>query len=301
MNDIQGWINLYKPKNISSFLALKKIKKKFSINKIGHCGTLDPLAEGILPVAIGKTTKLIQFINSDFKKYIFKIKWGEETSTNDSEGIILKTSNNIPTKKIINNAINSFIGEILQKPPKSSAIKINGIRAYKLFRKNIDFEVSPKKVFVKSLKNISNVSNSSLFEIECGKGFYVRSFARDFARYLGTYAHIIDLKRTRVGKFSLDRSILLDDLMKIGQRLSEFNYVLSSASMLDDILAIEIEDINYFDQLSLGKSIILKENDLYKSKQVVKKNKTVFLSRNGNIISYGKLNGNLFRPNKVLI
>lgn len=301
MNDIQGWINLYKPKNISSFLALKKIKKKFSINKIGHCGTLDPLAEGILPVAIGKTTKLIQFINSDFKKYIFKIKWGEETSTNDSEGIILNTSNNIPTKKIINNAINSFIGEILQKPPKSSAIKINGIRAYKLFRKNIDFEVSPKKVFVKSLKNISNVSNSSLFEIECGKGFYVRSFARDFARYLGTYAHIIDLKRTRVGKFSLDRSILLDDLMKIGQRLSEFNYVLSSASMLDDILAIEIEDINYFDQLSLGKSIILKENDLYKSKQVVKKNKTVFLSRNGNIISYGKLNGNLFRPNKVLI
>ncbi len=301
MNDIQGWINLYKPKNISSFLALKKIKKKFSINKIGHCGTLDPLAEGILPVAIGKTTKLIQFINSDFKKYIFKIKWGEETSTNDSEGIILNTSNNIPTKKIINNAINSFIGEILQKPPKSSAIKINGIRAYKLFRKNIDFEVSPKKVFVKSLKNISNVSNSSLFEIECGKGFYVRSFARDFAHYLGTYAHIIDLKRTRVGKFSLDRSILLDDLMKIGQRLSEFNYVLSSASMLDDILAIEIEDINYFDQLSLGKSIILKENDLYKSKQVVKKNKTVFLSRNGNIISYGKLNGNLFRPNKVLI
>ena len=131
---LQGWINLYKPKNISSFFAIKKIQSKFQIKKIGHCGTLDPLAEGVLPIAIGKTTKLIPFVIKKEKKYIFTIKWGKQTSTDDLEGKIIHSSNNIPTKEAIKNQLRKFTGQIEQIPPFASAIKVNGQREYKLFR-----------------------------------------------------------------------------------------------------------------------------------------------------------------------
>ena len=136
---LQGWINLYKPKNISSFFAIKKIQSKFQIKKIGHCGTLDPLAEGILPIAIGKTTKLIPFVIKKEKKYIFTIKWGKQTSTDDLEGKVTHSSNCIPTKEAIKNQLRKFTGQIEQIPPFASAIKVNGQRAYKLFRENKNF------------------------------------------------------------------------------------------------------------------------------------------------------------------
>ena len=132
--DLQGWINLYKPKNISSFLAIKKIKLRLNINKIGHAGTLDPLAEGILPIAVGKATKLIPYVSKTNKTYEFTIKWGQQTSTDDIEGEIIKSSNKIPTKNEILNKIKLFFGEIEQVPPNASAVKINGRRAYNLFR-----------------------------------------------------------------------------------------------------------------------------------------------------------------------
>ena len=126
MNSYQGWLNVYKPTGISSFGVVKQIKRKFRLNKVGHGGTLDPLAEGVLPIAIGKTTKLISFINSDIKEYEFEIKWGEQTSTDDTEGEIIDRSDYIPHRDSINNKIKEFNGEILQKPPKASAVKING-------------------------------------------------------------------------------------------------------------------------------------------------------------------------------
>ena len=141
MNNHLGWLNVYKPINITSFGVLKKIKKKFFFNKIGHAGTLDPLAEGILPVAIGKTTKLIQFISNQIKEYEFEIKWGEQTSTDDREGTVVDRSSNIPNYKDINIKLKELTGTILQAPPKASAIKINGVRAYKLLRSNKEFEV----------------------------------------------------------------------------------------------------------------------------------------------------------------
>ena len=131
---IQGWLNLYKPFGISSFSAIYKVKKKFNIKKLGHAGTLDPNAEGILPIAINKTTKLIPFVNSDSKKYIFRIKWGEQTSTDDAEGEIINYSNKIPNKHEISKVIYSFVGYADQVPPKASAIKVNGKRAYSVLR-----------------------------------------------------------------------------------------------------------------------------------------------------------------------
>ena len=143
----QGWLNIYKPIKISSFEVLQKIKKKFKLNKIGHAGTLDPLAEGILPIAIGKTTKLIPFINNAIKEYEFEIKWGEQTSTDDKEGFIIGRTSYIPNKEDIELKLKSFCGKIQQVPPKASAIKIHGVRAYKLFRSNIDFEMK-KNMFI---------------------------------------------------------------------------------------------------------------------------------------------------------
>ena len=298
---IQGWLNLYKPKGISSFSAIYKIKKKFNIKKIGHAGTLDPAAEGILPIAINKTTKLIQFVNVSSKKYLFTIKWGEQTSTDDLEGVVINNSNKIPSEEEINKIINTFLGFQDQVPPKASAVKVNGKRAYAVLRENKNFSLESKKVFLKSITFLFSNTNTSNFEIDCGKGFYVRSLARDIAYKLGTFGHVVELKRTKVGHFNEKTSILLDDILKIGQSEFEFNCIHSSISMLDDILAYEVEEKKDLNDLSLGKSIFINKKKLIKKPLNSDKEELVFLSKKGKIISFGKLSEDLFKPNKVLI
>ena len=302
MNNLQGWLNIYKPKGLSSFAVVKKIKQKFNLSKIGHGGTLDPLAEGVLPIGIGKATKLIPFINSQTKEYEFEIKWGSQTSTDDLEGEIIKTSSNIPSLQKINGEFKKSIGKLLQKPPKASAVKINGKRAYKLLREKKDFETKPKTVFVYSLKILNNNKNLiTKVAIECSKGFYIRSFSRDIAEKLNTKAHIHSIKRTKVGKFELINANLLDDLLKIGQSLSEFKGFHTSTSMLDDILAYEIEEENIKNYISQGKMIKIKFNQSTNPLLNLSEEKNFFLTENGNVISIGKLNGDLFKPKKVLI
>ena len=301
MHDAQGWINLYKPRDISSFQAISKIKKKFLIKKIGHAGTLDPLAEGILPIAIGKTTKLIKFVNNDIKKYNFEISWGSQTFTDDSKGEILSKTKFIPSLREINLKINNFTGSISQIPPKVSAVKINGKRAYKLAREKKDFQILPKKVFVKNIKIINHKVSKTSFEIECGKGFYIRSLARDLSQELGTFGHISYLEREKVGKFTKESSILLDDLLKIGQRHKEFNCIKPSISMLDDILAYEIVDQKNLTDLSFGRTIKIDVKKIKSNQLTSIDKKIIFLSNKGDIISIGKLVGNLFKPNKILL
>ena len=301
MNEkIQGWLNLYKPPDISSFSAIYKVKKKFNIKKLGHGGTLDPNAEGVLPIAINKTTKLIPFINSNSKKYIFRIKWREQTSTDDAEGEILNVSNKIPDEDEINKIIFSFLGQVDQVPPKASAIKVNGKRAYSILRDKKNFTLRSKKVFLKEILFLGSNKDTSEFMIECGKGYYVRSLARDIALKLGTFGHVVELKRTKVGNFVDKTSIFLDDLLKIGQREFEFNYIHSSISMLDDILAYEIKEKTDLIDLSLGKAIFINHKLINKPLNSDKK-ELVFLSYRGSVVSFGKLSGDLFQPNKVLI
>ena len=303
MNNSQGWLNIYKPTGITSFTVVKRIKKYFNINKIGHGGTLDPLAEGVLPIAIGKTTKLIPFINTDTKEYEFEVKWGAQTSTDDAEGEIIHTSEIIPTVSEIKEALKKLIGEILQKPPKASAIKINGKRAYLLLRNKENFEVREKKVQIYSSEILEshNSNLSTKFKIKCGKGFYVRSYARDLAELLHTKGHISSLKRTKVGKFSCQTANLLDDLLKVGQRLSEFKDFHTSVSMLDDILAYEINDEKNLLSISQGKLIKIDLNKLINPFLNSTIGKDVFLTDRGKVLSFGKLDGDLFKPNKVLI
>ena len=302
MSNIQGWLNIYKPLNISSFAIIRRIKKKFNIDKIGHGGTLDPLAEGILPIAVGKTTKLIPFINSDVKEYEFEIKWGEQTSTDDREGKIIERTDNIPTLENIKIKLKEFRGTIMQKPPKASAIKIKGQRAYNLLRQNIDFEVGEKKVQIFETK-IINWENELItkIKIKCGKGFYVRSFARDLAEKLDSKGHVHSLKRTKVGKFNINNANLLDDLLKIGQRLHEFRGFHSSVSMLDDILAYEVDDEKSKLNLSHGKAINININLLNNPPLNLLDRKVIFLTNKGSVLSFGKLDGDLFKPDKVLI
>jgi tRNA pseudouridine55 synthase len=297
----QGWINLYKPKNITSFKAINSIKKKFSINKIGHAGTLDPMAEGVLPIAIGKATKLIPYISNMDKEYEFTVTWGIQTTTDDAEGEILFESSYLPKRKEIEKKIINYIGFISQIPPKVSAVKINGKRAYKLFRENKKFTIQPKKVFIEDLCITDHSINKTSFKILCGQGFYVRSLARDLAIDLKTYGHISSLKRSKVGKFSEKNSILLDDLLKIGQTHEEINCISTTISMLDDILAYEIEEKLDIENLSFGRSIKIDERKIINPSSINLDKKNIFLFKKGDIVSIGKLDGNLFKPNKILI
>ncbi len=301
MTSKQGWINLYKPKNITSFKAINSIKKKFSINKIGHAGTLDPMAEGVLPIAIGKATKLIPYISNMNKEYEFIVTWGTQTTTDDAEGKILFESSYLPKRKEIEKKIINYIGFISQIPPKVSAVKINGKRAYKLFRENKKFTIQPKKVFIKDLCITDHSINKTSFKILCGQGFYVRSLARDLAIDLKTYGHISSLKRSKVGKFSEKNSILLDDLLKIGQTHEEINCISTTISMLDDILAYEIEEKLDIENLSFGRSIKIDERKIINPSSINLDKKNIFLFKKGDIVSIGKLDGNLFKPNKILI
>tara|TARA_Y100000590_G_scaffold328614_1_gene373197 strand:+ start:359 stop:1261 length:903 start_codon:yes stop_codon:yes gene_type:complete len=300
MNNLQGWINIYKPQNISSGKVINLIKKKFQIKKLGHVGTLDPLAEGVLPIAIGKTTKLIPFVNTLNKEYEFDIKWGEQTSTDDREGTIIARSNNIPNNQTIKKRAEEFLGWNLQKPPKASAVKINGIRAYKLFRANIDFEIKNKKVFLSECKILESNNDITKFYIICSKGFYIRSFARDLAEKLDTTGHIFSLKRTKVGKFSINNAILLDDLLKIRQTHSEFKDIHPSISMLDDILAYEIDDEELIKEISQGKSVKIDKNFIT-DQSLSYKEKTLFITYNNLVLSFGNFDGCFFKPKKVLI
>ena len=301
MNNEQGWLNIYKPRGISSFNVVYKIRKKFNLKKIGHGGTLDPLAEGVLPIAIGKTTKLIPFINKDIKEYEFKIKWCEQTSTDDSEGEVIARSSKIPSLLEITNQILKMKGSFLQKPPYASAVKINGEKAYKLLREKKTFQIKNKLVFLDEVSLLSSHRQTSKFFIRCGKGFYIRSFARDLGEKLSTKAHIISLKRIKVGKFEAKSANLLDDLLNIRQRLFEFRGFHSSSSMLDDILAYEIDDEKDITSISQGKSIKLNIEKLIKTPLNLTDKNIIFLTVRENVISFGKLSGDLFKPNKVLL
>ena len=297
----QGWLNVYKPKGISSFNVVYKIKKKFDLKKIGHGGTLDPLAEGVLPIAIGKTTKLIPFINRNIKEYEFEIKWCEQTNTDDSEGAVIARSTKIPTSFEIDNQILKMKGNILQKPPYASAVKINGKKAYQLLRAKKNFHIKERLVYLDDVKVISSQKQTTKFFIRCGKGFYIRSFARDLGDKLATKAHIYSLKRIKVGKFEANNANLLDDLLNIRQTLFEFKGFHSSSCMLDDILAYEIDDEKDITSISQGKSIKLDIKKLIKTSLDLTEEKIIFLTVRNNVISFGKLSGDLFKPNKVLI
>jgi len=210
--DINGWINLDKPTGISSTQAVGRIKFLFNAKKAGHAGTLDPLASGVLPIALGEATKTVPVVQDGAKSYRFRVRWGEESATDDAEGEIVARSDRRPAPAEIESFLPRFVGEILQTPPTYSAIRIAGARAYDLARDGETFEIEPRPINVYRLDLISSDSDHAVLEAECGKGAYVRAIARDLGRALGCYGHVIELRRTRVGPFSVETGIPLDRL-----------------------------------------------------------------------------------------
>jgi tRNA pseudouridine55 synthase len=210
--EIDGWINLDKPTGVSSTQAVGRLKGLFNARKAGHAGTLDPLASGVLPVAFGEATKTVPIVQDGAKAYRFRVRWGEESATDDAEGEIVARSDQRPASAEIEALLPRFVGVILQTPPTFSAIRIDGARAYDLAREGQRFEIEPRPISVYRLELISAEPDAAVLEAECGKGAYVRAIARDLGRALGCYGHVIELRRTRVGPFTADAAIALDRL-----------------------------------------------------------------------------------------
>lgn len=208
-----GFINIYKPKGKTSHDVVAILRRITKIKQIGHTGTLDPFAEGVLPICIGKATRLIEYLDDD-KAYIGTVQLGKSTSTYDTEGEIVKTSDKKISKEEIEIALQQFRGKFQQLPPIYSAIKVNGKKLYEYARKGEDVEIKPREVEIFKLEIVDfDEENQTVdLHIECSKGTYIRSIANDLGNVLGCYGHLIKLVRTKAGKFELANSFKLDEL-----------------------------------------------------------------------------------------
>lgn len=211
---MKGFLNLNKPSGITSAQAVAIVKRKLNLKneKVGHTGTLDPMASGVLPIAIGRTTRLFDFMLSKQKTYIAEFTFGYETNTLDSEGKVCFQNGKIPDETSVINALQDFCGEIEQVPPVFSAKSVNGVRAYNLARNNKSVNLTPCKVVVYEFTFLSRTDNIFKFKITCGSGTYIRSLCRDLAHKLGTFATMTSLVRTKTGVFEIENTVDLNNI-----------------------------------------------------------------------------------------
>lgn len=242
---LHGWLNIDKPLGMSSgqaVAACKRILRPVMPKgwKIGHGGTLDPLATGVLPIALGEATKLTGYILDATKGYDFTLRFGEARSTDDGEGEVIATSDVIPDEAAIHAALPRFLGEIEQVPPIYSALKVDGRRAYALARAGEAVELKPRRITIHSLALVSVSEREASFSVSCSKGTYIRSLARDIAQALGTVGYVSVLRRTKAGPFGLDTAILLDKLELLVQEQQPEQALLPVTAGLDDIPALTV-------------------------------------------------------------
>lgn len=210
---VNGWLILDKPQGLTSTRAVGRVKRLYDAAKAGHAGTLDPLATGILPIALGEATKTVPFVVEGDKAYRFTVRFGAETDTDDAEGRVVETSDRRPTREEIEAALADFTGEIAQVPPRFSALKVDGARAYDLAREEETFELAPRTVTITRLDLADHPdADHCVLEAECGKGTYVRSIARDLGRALQCLGHVESLRRTRVGAFGTADAVTMAEI-----------------------------------------------------------------------------------------
>jgi len=264
--DVHGWVVLDKPIGMTSTHAVAVLKRLFQAKRAGHAGTLDPLASGGLPIALGEATKTVPFVMDGRKRYLFTVRWGEERDTDDTEGQVVKTSEIVPTPETIRGLLPQFTGLIEQTPPRYSAIKVQGERAYDLARDGEVVELAPRPVEIHKLVLMEQKDNDhSIFEAECGKGTYVRALARDIGRILGCYGHICALRRTLVGPFGENDMILLEQLEALCNRAASGEGSLADALLpvetaLDDIPALAVTRADAA-RLHRGQAVLLRGRD----------------------------------------
>ena len=240
---LSGWLVLDKPSAMTSMRALARVKGLAGGAKVGHAGTLDPLATGVLPVAVGEATKTIPFVVAGAKRYRFTVRWGEARATEDADGEVTATSPSRPSASEIHAALPDFEGELMQTPPAFSAIKVGGRRAYALARAGKPVALAARAVRVDSFTLIGcEGPDRAVFEVRCGKGVYVRALARDLAERLGTLGHIVALRRLRVGPFDEGQAISLDNLANLGHSGGLAGTLLPLQAALAGLPAVDVSD-----------------------------------------------------------
>ncbi|WP_428670085.1 tRNA pseudouridine(55) synthase TruB [Reyranella sp.] len=256
-NKIDGWVVLDKPLGMGSTTAVGRVRWLFSAEKAGHGGTLDPLATGVLPIALGEATKTVPFVMDGRKEYRFTLRFGEARSTEDGEGEVTATSDARPADEAIRQALPRFLGDIEQMPPIFSALKIDGKRAYDLARAGATVELKPRTVRIDRLELLGRLdADQADFVVACGKGTYIRSLGRDLALMLGTVGHLSALRRTVAGPFREDAAISLPKLEALGHIPPLLGALAPVATALDDIPALALTETQA-NQLRHGQPVLL--------------------------------------------
>ncbi len=239
--DINGWVIIDKPQGMGSTDVVNVTRRLLNANKNGHAGTLDPFATGVLPIAFGEATKLIPFVTDGKKEYEFVLSFGASTNTDDVEGEVISESDVIPNKEQILSVLPQFIGKITQVPPMYSAIKINGKRAYALARAGKEVNIPPREVEIYYLELLEQINQKSFrFRVGCSKGTYVRTLGKDIALKLGTLGHLTELRRTKCAVFSLDDTILLENVKNMVYEGKRQELLLPIETSLRDIAVIAV-------------------------------------------------------------
>jgi tRNA pseudouridine55 synthase len=256
---IHGWVILDKPSGMTSTQAVAAVRRIFDAKKAGHAGTLDPLATGILAIALGEATKTVPFIQDAAKIYRFTAQWGEARDSDDADGKPVATTDARPTREAILSALPQFTGTLSQVPPAYSAIKVAGARAYDLARNGEDLSLEPRQVEVYEARLVEAEPDRAVFEILCGKGTYVRSWVRDLAQSLGTLGHVSALRRTRIGPFQEKDAVGLETLTPFMHSPAAFAYLKPLSTALDGIPALAVTGSDTV-RLRSGNSILIRAN-----------------------------------------
>jgi tRNA pseudouridine55 synthase len=297
-HDVHGWVILDKPVGMTSTHAVGVIKRLFTAKRAGHAGTLDPLASGMLPVALGEATKTVPFVMDGRKLYRFTVAWGEERDTDDAEGRAIEQSKARPAADAIRALLPSFTGAIQQVPPRYSAIKIEGERAYDLARDGEIVELQARPVDIGRLELIEVPDlDHAVFEAECGKGTYVRSLARDLGRALGCFGHVCALRRVEVGPFGAETMILLEELEAVCHRAAAGEASLADALMpvetaLDDIPALAVSGPDAA-RLNRGQAVLLRGRDAPNFRG------TIYVTAAGRLVALAEVDRGEIVPKRV--
>lgn len=296
--DVHGWLILDKPVGMTSTHAVSVVKRLFQAKRAGHAGTLDPLASGLLPIALGEATKTVPFVMEGRKVYRFTVRWGEERDTDDAEGRVIAASPERPTATAIRALIPRFTGLIEQVPPRFSAVKIEGERAYDLARDGETVALAPRQVEIHRLELIGAPDpDHAVFAAECGKGTYVRALARDLGRALGCLGHVAALRRTAVGPFAEDVATSLETMQRIEQAraengASELPPLLPVAAGLAALPALRVSSADA-GRLARGQSVLLRGRDAPVLEGWVS------VSAHGSLIALAQVEKGELRPRRV--
>ena len=293
--DVHGWLVLDKDRGQTSTAAVTALKRLFRAKKVGHAGTLDPLASGVLPIAFGEATKTVSFVMDGEKAYRFTVRWGVETDTDDSEGRPLSESPARPAADAIRALLPRFTGIIEQTPPRFSALKIEGERAYNLARDGEEISLAARPVDVHRLALIETPdADHAVFETECGKGTYVRALARDIGRALGSLGHVCALRRTRVGSFGEDQAVRFADLVRRseGEGGDLAAALLPVESGLAAVPALQVSRADA-DRLALGQSVLLRGRDAPLIQGMVS------VSTHGSLVALAEIEQGALKPRRI--